>query len=487
MAPHASEIQDIPAELEKYELNSSIGSGHTATVHSATVRATGEKVAVKVIKKPEKDCKLKRMLEVEKDILGRISHPNVVKIHEIFESPTNLYIVMELVEGGDLFDRIVSKGHFTEETTLRLTKELLEALHYLHTTPHVAHRDLKPENLLLANKSMDAPLKLTDFGMSKVYQNSDKKDTMSTRCGTPGYVAPEVISKMPYTEKVDLWSVGVVVYIMLCGRPPFYGENDVAVMRKITAGKYKFPKQHWGHVSEDAKSFITHLLQVNPAQRPTCAEALQHKWITGVEPVPSAKPASPLAAFAGAMGFASQTKNTAPVSPSAATASSVRKTVENDRISEEGSRASSGGQISSETSNGGAEVAPVPVAQEPSAVLSEYHCSLAKRPGQAFISNRNITFVDSRTGDTKKIPIADVVDITKKEQPSYTFSLLSLSVVGSANCYGSGAVAIRTRDNAVHEFGGLHRKRDDAFSTTVRCGMKHIAYAQANQLGMPTR
>merc|ERR1719502_1007551 len=146
MAPAESKAPaNLPAELDKYEIAASIGSGHTATV-----RATGEKVAVKVIKKPEKDCKLKRMLEVEKDILGRISHPNVVKIHEIFESPTNLYIVMELVEGGDLFDRIVSKGHFTEETTLRLTKELLEALHYLHTTPHVAHRDLKPENLLLA-------------------------------------------------------------------------------------------------------------------------------------------------------------------------------------------------------------------------------------------------------------------------------------------------------------------------------------------------
>lgn len=472
----------MPAELEKYELDTSIGSGHTATVHAATVRATGEKVAVKVIKKPEKDCKLKRMLEVEKDILGRISHPNVVKVYEIFESPTSLYIVMELVEGGDLFDRIVSEGHFNEETTLRLTKELLEALHYLHTTAHVAHRDLKPENLLLATKSMDSPMKLTDFGMSKVYQTAEVQGTMSTRCGTPGYVAPEIISKMPYTEKVDLWSVGVVVYIMLCGRPPFYGENDVAVMRKITQGKYKFPKQYWSNVSDDAKSFITHLLQVNPTQRPTCAEALQHKWLTGMVPAPAARPSSPLAAFAGAVGFTTQPKNTTAAAPAAA-ATAVPKTAPDGRISEEGSRSSSGGEISSEASNGGAEVVPVPISHEPSVVLSEYHCSLGKRPGQAFISNKNITFVDSRTGDTKKIAIADVIDITKCEQTAYTFSLLSLSVARSAKCYGSGAVAVRTRDNAIHEFGGLHKRRDDAFSTTIRCGMKHIAYSQANQLG----
>lgn len=464
---------NLPAELAKYDIETSIGSGHTATVHSATVRATGERVAVKVIKKPEKDCKLRRMLEVEKDILGRISHPNVVKVHEIIESPTALYIVMELVEGGDLFDRIVANGHFGEATAARLTRELLEALHYLHITAHVAHRDLKPENILLADKSLDSPLKLTDFGMSKMYQESGNTGTMSTRCGTPGYVAPEVISKMPYTEKVDLWSVGVVVYIMLCGRPPFYGENDVAVMRKITAGKYKFPKQYWSNVSEDAKNFITHLLQVNPAQRPTCAEALQHKWLAGDDSAAVTKPSSPLATFAGAMGFATQKPQPA------------AQTVENDRISEEeeGSRTSSGtsgGEISSASSNGGAEVVPLP--NQPSSVLSEYQCRLGKRAGQAFISKKNITFVDSKTGTSKKIPITDVVDITKKKKSTYT-SLLRLSMMGSSSCYGSGAVRVVTRDNAIHEFSGLHSKRDDAFSTTIKCGMQQIAYAQANQLG----
>jgi len=243
-------------------------------------------------------------------------------------------------------------------------------------------------------------------------------------------------------------------------------------MRKITAGKYKFPKQYWSSVSDDAKNFITSLLQVNPAQRPTCAEALQHKWLTGNDSAATARPSSPLATFTGAMGFSSQ-------QPAAA------QTVQNDRISEEGSRSSSGtsgGEICSDSSNGGG-VEVVPLRNEPSTVLSEYQCRLGKRAGQAFISKRFITFVDSKNGTSKKIPITEVVDITKKRKPSAYSSLMKLAMMGSTSCYGTGSVSVVTRDNAIHEFTGLHSKRDDAFSTTIRCGMQQIAYAEANQLG----
>lgn len=160
------------------------------------------------------------------------------------------------------------------------TITLLKATKYLHEK-NVAHRDLKPENILLKNKGDAAAIKITDFGLSKIFfaEDAEQEVLMKTACGTPGYVAPEVLSHEHYTSQVDLWSIGVIVYILLCGFPPFYGDNDAQMFKRIKAGQYKFLAPYWDTISADAKDFVRNLLIVEPKKRMTAAEALNHRWL----------------------------------------------------------------------------------------------------------------------------------------------------------------------------------------------------------------
>jgi len=188
---------------------------------------------------------------------------------------------------GELFDRIIAKNHYTEEEARKLTITMLNAIQYLHEQG-VAHRDLKPENILLKDSSEDAEIKITDFGLSKIFSDDLAGEVvMKTACGTPGYVAPEVLMHDNYSSQVDLWSVGVIVYILLCGFPPFYGDNDNQMFRKIKAGQYKFLAPYWDPISADAKDFVSKLLTVDWRKRMTAQEALNHKWLR--EPSASAQ------------------------------------------------------------------------------------------------------------------------------------------------------------------------------------------------------
>ena len=156
-------------------------------------------------------------------------------------------------------------------------QQILAAMQYLHSCG-IVHRDIKPENLLYKTKSADSPIMLADFGLAKVLANGQEMHTM---CGTPGYVAPEILGgKAGYTSAVDIWSIGVVAYILLCGFPPFYDESTPALVQQILAGKYDFPSPFWDQVSENAKSFVRFLLNTDPASRPTAEQALAHPWIT---------------------------------------------------------------------------------------------------------------------------------------------------------------------------------------------------------------
>jgi len=212
---------------------------------------------------------------MEMEILQRVDHPNIIKLHEMIEAENKLYFVMELVTGGELFDRIVEKGSYSEEDAKVLVRKIVGAIEYLHKQD-IAHRDLKPENLLVKSIEDDTEVKIADFGLSKII---DKDKMMQTACGTPGYVAPEVLNAEGYDREVDMWSVGVITYILLCGFPPFYSESVPEVFEQIMKAEFDYPEEYWDEISGEAKDFINHLLIVDVAKRMTADQALQHPWL----------------------------------------------------------------------------------------------------------------------------------------------------------------------------------------------------------------
>lgn len=211
-------------------------------------------------------------------ILRKCRHRNVVQLVSLWETSSKIYLVLELVEGGELFDHIVDAGSYSEADASCLTGQIVSAVSYLHSKG-VVHRDLKPENLLYAGNKPDGSvgdIKLADFGLSKLFQQDN---SLQTACGTPGYVAPEVLSGKGYGKEVDLWSVGVIMYILLCGFPPFYDDNTAALFKQIMAGSFSFPSPYWDNVSSEAKDLINKLLVVDPKKRLTAKEVLSHPWI----------------------------------------------------------------------------------------------------------------------------------------------------------------------------------------------------------------
>jgi len=252
-----------------------LGSGHFASVFRVSHTADQFKAAVKIIKKP-KDLEKKKKVLLEYKILKECRHKQVVQCFDAFETNDRLYLVMELMEGGELFDKIVDMGHFTEKQAADVTFKLLDALKFMHDQG-IAHRDLKPENMLMTTKEPDAEVKITDFGLSKFFD--EQSSIMKTPCGTPGYIAPEVLHMRGYDQQCDIWSLGVIVYILLCGFPPFYAENDAQLFEKIKRGDYRFLQPYWDPVSDAAKDFIQHMLVVDPKKRYTAEKLMGHKWL----------------------------------------------------------------------------------------------------------------------------------------------------------------------------------------------------------------
>ncbi|XP_065830051.1 calcium/calmodulin-dependent protein kinase type 1-like [Oscarella lobularis] len=260
---------------KKYELKEVLGKGAFSEVVLAREKGTDNYFAVKCIDKKALKGN-EGSLQNEITVLKKAKHKNIVELYELFDNKSHLYLVMELVTGGELFDRIVKKGSYTEKDASSLMKQVLEAVLYLHDLG-VVHRDLKPENLLYYSPDEDSKIMISDFGLSK----EAEKDTMATACGTPGYVAPEVLRQQPYGKAVDCWSIGVITYILLCGYPPFYHENDADLFAQILKGDYEFDTPYWDNISESAKDFITHLMEMDARKRFTCNEALAHPWISG--------------------------------------------------------------------------------------------------------------------------------------------------------------------------------------------------------------
>ncbi|XP_063052620.1 calcium/calmodulin-dependent protein kinase 1Db isoform X2 [Engraulis encrasicolus] len=258
-----------------FEFKETLGTGAFSEVVLAKERATGDRYAVKCI--PKKALRGKESsIENEIAVLRKIKHENIVALEDIYESSHHLYLIMQLVSGGELFDRIVERGFYTEQDASTLIKQVLDAVNYLHDMG-IVHRDLKPENLLYFSDDDESKIMISDFGLSKI----ESSDVMSTACGTPGYVAPEVLAQKPYGKAVDCWSIGVIAYILLCGYPPFYDENDSKLFEQILKAEYEFDAPYWDDISDSAKDFIGNLMQKDPEKRFTCEEALVHPWIAG--------------------------------------------------------------------------------------------------------------------------------------------------------------------------------------------------------------
>jgi len=266
MPPPTSDIE------EYYTITQDVlGQGYFAVVKVGINKKTKERVAVKMVNKSlvEKE----ETLANEIDILGSIEHPNVVSMHAIFDTEDILFIVMELMEGGELYEEIVKRKTFTEQDASEIVRQLTEALAYLHEKG-IVHRDLKLENLLLKKKNT-LEIKLADFGLSKLYSGQ----ALQTACGTPFYVAPDVLLGTGYGPAVDMWSVGVLLYVLLSGRLPFAADSDAELFRLIIAGNLVWKSPQFDTVTAEAKDLITKLINVVPEERWTAKQVLDHPWI----------------------------------------------------------------------------------------------------------------------------------------------------------------------------------------------------------------
>ncbi|XP_059682968.1 serine/threonine-protein kinase DCLK2 isoform X3 [Gavia stellata] len=262
--------------LEKYKVGKVIGDGNFAVVKECIERSTGKEFALKIIDKA-KCCGKEHLIENEVSILRRVKHPNIIMLIEEMDTPAELYLVMELVKGGDLFDAITSSTKYTERDGSAMVYNLASALKYLHGL-NIVHRDIKPENLLVCEyPDGTKSLKLGDFGLATVVEGP-----LYTVCGTPTYVAPEIIAETGYGLKVDIWAAGVITYILLCGFPPFRSENNLQedLFDQILVGKLEFPSPYWDNITDSAKELISLMLHVNAEARYTAAQILSHPWVS---------------------------------------------------------------------------------------------------------------------------------------------------------------------------------------------------------------
>ena len=254
----------------EYSIGDIVGSGAFATVRKVIHKKTKQPRALKILKKKKGQDANKMYLEV--DILKTLVHPNILSIFEFYEDSKNFYLVTEQCEGGELFDQIVSKGSLTEKEAAEIMHQLVIAINYAHLN-NVVHRDLKPENILLDTKN-GSVIKIIDWGNARFF---DKTKKMTKASGTPYYIAPEVLTGK-YNEKCDIWSLGVVMYILICGYPPFNGDTDDEILEKVLEGTFVFPEEEWGQISDLAKSVISDCFTKNYKKRKSAEELLKHPW-----------------------------------------------------------------------------------------------------------------------------------------------------------------------------------------------------------------
>ncbi|KAF7972729.1 hypothetical protein HWV62_41555 [Athelia sp. TMB] len=279
--PTMPQATTVPCQ---YRTGKTLGSGTYAIVKEAIHIKTGKYYACKVINKKLMEGR-EHMVRNEIAVLKKVSsgHKNIVTLHDYFETSHNLYLCFDLCTGGELFDSICAKGHYYEADAAALIRTIFEAVVYIHDCG-IVHRDLKPENLIFRTKAADADIMIADFGLSRVMDDG-KLSMLTEVCGTPGYMAPEIFKKTGHGKPVDVWAMGVIVYFLLAGYTPFDRDTQQQEMEAIIAGDYAFePEEYWSNVSDTARSFVTACLTVDPTQRPTAKQALQHKWLASEKP-----------------------------------------------------------------------------------------------------------------------------------------------------------------------------------------------------------
>ncbi|XP_031264575.1 CBL-interacting protein kinase 2-like [Pistacia vera] len=257
--------------MQRYELGKLLGQGTFAKVHHARNLKTGMSVAIKIIDKG-KVLKVGMMNQIKREIsvMRLVKHPNVVELYEVMASKTKIYFVMEYVKGGELFNK-VAKGKLKEDVARKYFQQLICAVDYCHSRG-VCHRDLKPENLLLDEQGN---LKVSDFGLSALAETKHQDGLLHTTCGTPAYVAPEVINRKGYDgSKADIWSCGVILYVLLAGYLPFHDSNLMELYRKIGKAEFKFPT--W--FSQEVRRFLSKILDPNPCTRISMAKIMENSW-----------------------------------------------------------------------------------------------------------------------------------------------------------------------------------------------------------------
>lgn len=294
--------------IERYQIKEKVGEGAFSVVYRALDTQTKRSVAVKVIKKYQLDEKQRRNVMKEVGIMQQLSHPNVVTLVDFIENDEYYYIVQELVAGGEIFNEVVNFTYFSEDLARHVIVQVAEALLYLHEHLGIVHRDLKPENIFfkpikiipserVALRRSDNPatkkdegkftmnyggggigvVKIGDFGLSKQLQ-LDVGD-LKTPCGTVGYTAPEIVKDQRYSKEVDVWALGCVLYILLCGFPPFFNDNIDELTRAVAKGKFEFLSPWWDEISQGAKQCVSRLLTVDPRERYTLRQFMQDPWI----------------------------------------------------------------------------------------------------------------------------------------------------------------------------------------------------------------
>jgi calcium-dependent protein kinase len=260
---------------DSYRIGNKLGDGAFGSVRKITHRLTGELRAVKTIhKKNLRSEEERQSFFNEVSVLRALDHPNVLKLYEYYQDEKNYYLITELCNGGELFDRIISHGSFSEAMAANYMRQILSVVAYAHDR-QIVHRDLKPENFLLDTVAEDANLKVIDFGTAQFFRPGVP---MTAKFGTPYYIAPEVL-RCHYDEKCDVWSAGVNMYVLLCGYPPFGGANDDQILKKISVGRFSFPSPEWDFISFEAKDLISKMLSFESERRPSAREALNHPWL----------------------------------------------------------------------------------------------------------------------------------------------------------------------------------------------------------------
>ena len=258
---------------EDYKIQKVLGEGAFSIVYKAVNKKSKQ---VRCIKKIKTDAFSKAegeniMNEIK--MLTKIDHPYIMKIVEYYEKGEFLYIVTEFLEGGELFDKISQDTSFSEADAARYIGQILMAVSYLHSK-NIVHRDLKPENIVLDSAKPRQNIKIIDFGTSR---EIDAKERLRTKVGTAYYIAPEVLD-MDYDNKCDIWSCGIILYVLLCGYPPFNGATEEKIVERIKKGKFGFPAEEWDHISPNAKDIIKSMLTLDPKKRPTADQILQEPW-----------------------------------------------------------------------------------------------------------------------------------------------------------------------------------------------------------------